>query len=85
MTGQVNPVIFVQDYAPRQQSKLYTLDLATGQATLVGEIGTEIYDLAVVGDSLYALDKKNFSLRKTMNLVKVAQTTGKTEVVGNIQ
>lgn len=84
MSSQITPIVFVQDYAPRQQSKLYQLDLATGQATLVGEIGTEIYDLAVVDSELYALDKKNFSLRKTMNLVKVNQTTGTTEVIGNI-
>ena len=71
MSTQTRQVVYVQDYAPRQQSKLYELDLGTGKATLVGEIGTEIYDLAAVDADLYGLDKKDFSIRRTMQLIKI--------------
>ncbi|MEM6452918.1 MAG: hypothetical protein AAF703_21700 [Cyanobacteria bacterium P01_D01_bin.105] len=75
--------VYIQDYRPHAPSQLYTLDLSTGQANLVGETATETYDLTFVGDTLYGLDKKDFSFRKTMKLIKIDPATGATETVGD--
>ncbi|NET40130.1 MAG: hypothetical protein F6K19_50700, partial [Cyanothece sp. SIO1E1] len=75
--------LYVQDYVVGRPSKLYTLDLVTGKATLIGEIATEVYDLAFVGESLYGLDKKDFGFRKTMKLIKIDRATGQPKVVGD--
>ena len=52
----------------------------------MGEIATEVYDLAVVDQQLYGLKKrsrKGFSSRSTMNLIKIDPATGQSTVVGN--
>ena len=35
--------VYIQDCVWNQLSKLYTLDLATGKATFIGELVTELY------------------------------------------
>jgi len=47
----------LQDCVSNQLSKLYTLDLATGKATFIGEIITEVYDIAFVDSQLYGIDR----------------------------
>ena len=84
MSSQVAQIFYVQDYRAGQQSRLYELNIKTGKATLIGEIGTDIYDLALIGSDLYALDKRDFKTRRTMNLIKVDRRSGATQVVGNI-
>ena len=49
--------VYIQDCVTNQLSKLYTLDLATGKATFVGEIVTEVSDIAFVGSQLYQLNQ----------------------------
>lgn len=73
-------VIYVQDSVSNKLSKLYTLDLATGKATFVGEIATEVSDIAFVGSQLYGLDQVD---DKTQ-LIKIDINTGDTTVVGDI-
>ena len=86
MSQELKPgTIYAQDYFAGKPGKLYTLDLATGQATLVGEITTKVYDLAFVGQSLYGLNKKDFGFRKTMKLIKVDLETGTPEIIGDTQ
>ncbi|MEM9088015.1 MAG: hypothetical protein AAGC93_04650 [Cyanobacteria bacterium P01_F01_bin.53] len=75
--------VYVQDYQPNASSNLYTLDLSTGQASLIGEIATETYDLTFMGNALYGLDKKDFGFRKTMKLIKIDPVTGKPNTVGD--
>ena len=75
--------LYVQEYAANKPSKLYTLELATGKATLVGDLTTEVYDLVFVGESFYGLDKKDFGFRKTMKLIKIDPSTGQSTVVGD--
>ena len=72
--------VYIQDYVAGKASKLYTLDLKTGQADLVGSIATEVYDLAGVCSQLYGLQQGN----KTTNLVKIDRPTGKATTVGDI-
>ncbi len=49
--------VYIQDCVWNQLSKLYTLDLATGKATFIGEIVTELYDIALVDSQLYGIDR----------------------------
>ncbi len=49
--------VYIQDCVWNQLSKLYTLDLATGKATFIGEIVTEVYDIALVDSQLYGIDR----------------------------
>jgi len=49
--------VYIQDCVSNQLSKLYTLDLATGKATLIGELITEVYDIAFVDSQLYGIDR----------------------------
>jgi len=49
--------VYIQDCVWNQLSKLYTLDLATGKATFLGEIITEVYDIAFVDSQLYGIDR----------------------------
>ncbi len=72
--------VFVQDCNSNEMSKLYTLDLSTGKATLIGEIITEVYDIAFVGSQLYGLDREG----NTTRLVKIDLNTGDITVVGDI-
>ena len=50
--------VYIQDCVSNQLSKLYTLDLATGKATFIGEIITEVYDIAFVDSQLYGIDRE---------------------------
>ncbi|WP_414549723.1 hypothetical protein [Anabaena sp. CCY 0017] len=72
--------VYIQDYVVNELSKLYTLDLATGKTSLVGEIVTEVSDIAFVGNELYGLDAEG---DKT-TLVKIDFNTGDAVSIGNI-
>jgi hypothetical protein len=50
--------VYIQDCVWNQLSKLYTLDLATGKATFIGEIVTEVYDIAFVDSQLYGMERE---------------------------
>ncbi|MEL7009925.1 MAG: hypothetical protein AAGM29_15130 [Cyanobacteria bacterium J06588_4] len=71
---------YVQDYAAGKASKLYTLNLQTGKADLVGSIASEVYDLAAVDSQLYGLQQG----KKHTQLVKIDRPTGKATAVGDI-
>src|SRR5919199_1345582 len=72
--------VYIQDCVTNELSKLYTLDLATGKATFVGEIVTEVYDIAFVGSQLYGLDRDGDKTR----LVKIDINSGDVTVVSDI-
>ncbi|MBE9199788.1 MULTISPECIES: hypothetical protein [unclassified Nodularia (in: cyanobacteria)] len=72
--------VYIQDYVVNELSKLYTLDLATGKASLVGEIVTEVSDIAFLGNELYGLDAEG---DKT-TLIKIDFNTGDAVSIGNI-
>ncbi|WP_333443678.1 hypothetical protein [Microcoleus sp. D3_18_C4] len=71
--------VYIQDCVSNQLSKLYTLDLATGKATFIGEIITEVYDIAFVDSQLYGIDREG----DTTQLVKIDIKTGDTAVIGD--
>lgn len=77
--SQNNDLVYVQDCIPGKNSKLYTLDLKSGRASLIGAIASEVYDLAVVGSQLYGLQQG-----KNTQLVKIDRATGKATTVGEI-
>ena len=82
-TDTVEPkpgTVFIQDCLSGKPSKLYTLDLKTGKASLVGAMTTDVYDLAFVGSQLYGLNQKG----STTRLVKIDRATGKASTVGDI-
>jgi hypothetical protein len=72
--------VYVQDCVSNELSKLYTLDLATGKASFIGEIVTEVSDIAFVGSQLYGLDRDGDKTR----LVKIDLNSGDATVVGDI-
>ncbi|MCC5644044.1 hypothetical protein LC607_14015 [Nostoc sp. CHAB 5824] len=72
--------IYVQDCVSNELSKLYTLDLVTGKATFIGEIVTEVSDIAFVGSQLYGLDQDGDKTR----LVKIDLNSGDATVIGDI-
>ena len=72
--------VYIQDCIPNEFSKLYTLDLVSGKATLRGEIVTEVYDIAFVGSQLYGIEREG---NKTQ-LVKIDLNTGDATVIGEI-
>lgn len=72
--------VYIQDCVSNEFSKLYTLDLATGKASLIGEIVTEVSDIAFVGSQLYGLDREG---DKTQ-LIKIDLNSGNATVIGNI-
>ena len=55
--AMVPGTVYLQDCVWNQLSKLYTLDLATGKATFIGEIITELYDIAFVDSQLYGRER----------------------------
>jgi hypothetical protein len=77
--AMVPGTVYIQDCVSNQLSKLYTLDLATGKATFIGEIITELYDIAFVDSQLYGLDREG----DTTQLVKIDIKTGDTIVIGD--
>src|SRR4028118_2286853 len=72
--------VYIQDCVTNELSKIYTLDLATGKATFVGEIVTEVFDIAFVGSQLYGLDRDGDKTR----LVKIDLNSGDATVIGDI-
>lgn len=72
--------VYVQDCVSNKLSKLYTLDLATGKASLIGEIVTEVSDIAFIGSQLYGLNRNG---NKTL-LVKIDLNSGDATVIGDI-
>jgi len=72
--------IYVQDAVTNKLSKLYTLNLTTGKATFIGEIATEVSDIAFVGSQLYGLNQVD----KKTQLIKIDINTGNTIVIGNV-
>jgi hypothetical protein len=78
--AMVPGTVYIQDCVSNQLSKLYTLDLATGKATFIGEILTEVYDIAFVDSQLYGIDREG----DTTQLVKIDIKTGDTIVIGDI-
>ena len=56
--AMVPGTVYIQDCVWTHLSKLYTLDLATGKATFIGEIVTEVYDIAFVDSQLYGIDRE---------------------------
>ena len=77
--AMVPGTVYIQDCVSNQLSKLYTLDLATGKATFIGEIITELYDIAFVDSQLYGIDREG----DTTQLVKIDIKTGDTIVIGD--
>ncbi len=73
---------YIQDSVSGQLSNLYTLDLSTGKAILVGAITSEVADIAFVGSHLYGLDLKDGG--QTMQLIEIDPVTGRTTVIGDI-
>jgi len=49
--------VYLQDCVSNQLSKLYTLDLDTGKATFIGELITEVYDIAFVDSQLNGMER----------------------------
>ena len=49
--------VYLQDCVWNQLSKLYTLDLTTGKATFIGELITEVYNIAFVDSQLYGMER----------------------------
>ena len=74
--------VYVQDYVSNQHSNLYSLDLSTGIATLIGSIATLVTDIAFVGSELYGLGQKNGA--QGTHLIKINPATGKGTVVGDL-
>ncbi|MDZ8242147.1 MAG: hypothetical protein RMZ69_34275, partial [Nostoc sp. ChiQUE01a] len=72
--------VYIQDCVSNELSKLYTLDLVTGKATFIGEIVTEVSDIAFVGSQLYGLDRDKDKTR----LVKIDLNSGDATVIGDI-
>ncbi|WP_143172834.1 hypothetical protein [Scytonema sp. HK-05] len=72
--------VYIQDCVSNELSKLYTLDLARGKATFIGEIVTEVSDIAFVGSQLYGLDRDGDKTR----LVKIDLNSGDATVIGDI-
>ncbi|BAY30130.1 hypothetical protein NIES2107_19740 [Nostoc carneum NIES-2107] len=72
--------VYIQDCVSNELSKLYTLDLATGKATFIGEIVTEVSDIAFVGSELYGLDREGDKTR----LVKIDLNSGDAIAIGDI-
>ena len=56
--AMVPGTVYIQDCVSNQLSKLYTLDLARGKATFIGEIITEVYDIAFVDSQLYGMERE---------------------------
>src|SRR6476661_1528866 len=71
--------VYIQHCVSNQLSKLYTLDLGTGKATFIGELITEVYDIAFVDSQLYGIEREG----DTTQLVKIDIQTGDTIVIGN--
>ncbi|GAB1538872.1 hypothetical protein NUACC21_15360 [Scytonema sp. NUACC21] len=72
--------VYIQDCVSNEFSKLYTLDLVTGKATFIGEIVTEVSDIAFVGSQLYGLDREG---DKTQ-LIQIDLNSGDATVIGDI-
>ena len=77
--------IYIQNYIAGKPGTLHTLDIKTGQATAIGSLPAEVYDLEFVGQSLYGLKKKDFGFRKTMRLLKVDPASVTVEDIGDTQ
>ena len=73
-------IVYVQDFFPDRASNLYTLDLQTGQADLVGEIATGVSDLAFVGSQLYGLKLGS----NDTQLVEIDRATGEASTIVKI-
>ena len=76
------PTVYVQDCPDGQLSKLYNLDLSTGKTTFVGELVTEVSDIAFIGSQMYGLDLTDSG--KTTMLVTIDPATGDASVIGDI-
>ncbi|MEO1431979.1 MAG: hypothetical protein AAFV71_23520 [Cyanobacteria bacterium J06633_8] len=72
--------VYIQDSVKNELSKLYTLDLSTGKTNLIGEIATEVADIAFVDSQLYGLDLD----KDKSKLVKIDLNTGNAETIGNL-
>ena len=55
--ARVPGTVYLQDCVSNQLSKLYTLELATGTATFIGEIIIQVYDIAFVDSQLYGMER----------------------------
>ncbi|MEQ8755523.1 MAG: hypothetical protein RID09_18680 [Coleofasciculus sp. G1-WW12-02] len=74
--------VYVQDYQSHQLSSLYTLDLVTGNARLIGAIATSVADLAFIDSQLYGLDQADDG--QTTLLLNINPTTGEATVIGDV-
>ncbi|MCJ8279338.1 MAG: hypothetical protein MJK14_05215 [Rivularia sp. ALOHA_DT_140] len=72
--------VYVQDCVKNELSKLYSLDLSTGKTNFIGEIASEVFDIAFVGSQLYGLDSDGDKSK----LVKIDVNTGDASAVGNL-
>ena len=80
-TNKLKPgAVYIHDCVSNELSKLYTLDLARGKTTFVGEIITEVSDIAFVGSQLYGLAQDG---EKTQ-LIEIDLNSGDATVVGDI-
>ncbi|WP_413164315.1 hypothetical protein ACL6C3_00450 [Capilliphycus salinus ALCB114379] len=73
---------YVQDRIEGKPSNLYTLDLSTGKAAKVGEIGFEVSDIMFVENRLYGIAGKKES--STTQLIEIDRKTGQGKLIGNI-
>jgi len=73
-------IVYVQDLVPNRPSQLYTLDLQTGQADLLGDIATDVYDMAFVGSQLYGLKQD----QNNTQFVTIDRATGEANTIGEI-
>lgn len=73
-------IVYVQDLVRDRNSQLYTLDIQTGQAYLVGTIAYNVYDLAFAGSQLYGLKQSN----NNTQLIEIDRATGKARSIGDI-
>ncbi|MDF5733163.1 MAG: hypothetical protein PUP92_35545, partial [Rhizonema sp. PD38] len=71
--------VYIQDFVANECSKVYTLDLTTRIATLIGEVVTEVSDIAFVGSQLYGLDREGDKTK----LVKIDLITGDATSIGD--
>ncbi|NES04543.1 MAG: hypothetical protein F6K22_17935, partial [Okeania sp. SIO2F4] len=79
---QTKGLVYIQDlYSNGKASNLYTLDLKSGQTTLIGSMSMHIVDIAFCGNVLYGIRWRD---PKTTDLVRINPTTAKTIIIGKL-
>ena len=78
--SKIPRLVYVQDCIFGEASKLYVLNLETGETDSIGSIADNVYDIAVVDSRLYGIKHEE----KTSKLIKIDTATGKAETIGDI-